>query len=109
LTNLNLCGNKFGDKGATHIANALCNTQCPALTNLSLGFNKIGNEGVTNIVNALLYSPNLTCLDFRSNMIGDEGIMRLKEIQSQYYNLAPKQLLFDKKLCERSRRTSREA
>jgi hypothetical protein len=46
----------------------------------------------------------MTCLDFRSNMFGDEGIMRLKEIQSQYYNLAPKQLLFDKQLNDRSKR-----
>jgi hypothetical protein len=49
----------------------------------------------------------MTCLDFRSNMFGDEGIMKLKEIQSQYYNLAPKQLLFDKQLSDRSKRSKR--
>jgi hypothetical protein len=110
LTNLNLCDNKFGDEGATNIANALCNVQCNAqcnaLTCLNLSSNMIGDEGAINIANVLC---NMQCLTLNSlnlsyNMIKDKGIMRLKEIQSQCYNLAPKQLLFDNQLNDYSKR-----
>jgi Ran GTPase-activating protein (RanGAP) involved in mRNA processing and transport len=98
----------IGDEGATNIAKVL--SQCTTLTCLDFRSNMIGDEGAINIANVLCNTqcPTLNCLNLSSNMIKDKGIMRLKEIQSQYYNLAPKQLLFDGQLSDRSKRFRRK-
>ncbi|CAF1667628.1 unnamed protein product, partial [Adineta ricciae] len=77
LTALYLSGNRIGDEGAQHIANALrTNT---TLTTLDLSGNEIGDEGAQHIADALRTNTTLTTLHLSWNAIGAEGAQHIAD------------------------------
>ncbi|KAF9432945.1 hypothetical protein BGZ76_010115, partial [Entomortierella beljakovae] len=77
LVNLNLRGNKIGNKGALALSEALKTNN--TLTALHLRTNSIGNEGALALSKALKTNTTLTALDLRYNSIGSEGALALTE------------------------------
>ena len=75
LEELDIAGNKFGDRGAELLSDGLKNTV--TLKALSIGFNQIGSSGTRAIANALTNSTSLEklCMDY--NPIGQDGARAL--------------------------------
>ncbi|CAF3972958.1 unnamed protein product [Adineta steineri] len=77
LTELNLCWNQVGDRGAKYLSKGLQNNK--TLTTLNLLNNQIGDKGAQYLGEALQKNKTLTKLELYENQIGDEGAQYLGE------------------------------
>ena len=72
-------GNNFGDKGASHLAEALSHT---SLQEINISYCGIGEDGMEAISSALKTSTTLKCLYVYRNNFGDKGASHLAEALS---------------------------
>ncbi|XP_048051941.1 NACHT, LRR and PYD domains-containing protein 12-like isoform X4 [Megalobrama amblycephala] len=78
LRELDLSGNKIGDKGLTLLSDGLKDPQCK-LEKLTLFECNIIDEGVAALTSALRSNSHLRELVLTGNKIGDEGLMLLSD------------------------------
>ena len=71
---LNINGNNFGDKGASHLAKALGHTSLQEIDISNCG---IGEEGMVALSSALSTNTTLECLLVHGNSFGDKGVSHL--------------------------------